>query len=200
MLAFHRNRIPDSRAVRFDPNDLAFTHNVGGANDVMSAYLNDEFNATVSGNTGVGFEKHTANADIVADGSKLRNRTSQNEPYADRVTNAESPILALLGLRAGNNVVQSFHVISWVFITMLTPRLSLDKCPLVHHRNGIRQGCMWPLGLTKWLHACAFTIAMSPCSSNCGLAGNGQGHSQSSLRPGIRRGLAHDQAGRLVLS
>lgn len=118
--------------MRFDPDDLAFTHNLGGADDVVSAYLNDELYATVLRNTGVGFEKHTAHADIVADGSKLRNRISQIEPYADRVTNAESPILALLGMRAGSNVVQSFHIISWVSITMLTPLVILDKYPLVH--------------------------------------------------------------------
>jgi hypothetical protein len=63
---------------------------------MVSTYRHRETYITMRGDCRISLEKHAAEAYVIADGSKLRNRVSEIKLYVDWVAHAKSTVPALL--------------------------------------------------------------------------------------------------------
>jgi hypothetical protein len=121
--------------VRLNPYHLALTHDLSGTDDMVTPYRHGETHVTMGGKCRISLEKYTAEAYVIADGSKLRNSFPSTELYLDWVAQAESPIPALL----------SHSIFSGSFLNAATVR----HIRQVHRRallRGIWPDRAWPLG------------------------------------------------------
>ena len=92
-----------------DPDHLALTDELNGANNVMFPYRHNETHITMLRNRRIGFQQHTAEAYVIADGLKPRNCVAERKLHLDGIADGETTVLAFWLIRWPANVVGSSH-------------------------------------------------------------------------------------------
>lgn len=97
--------------MRFDPHHFAFPGELNSTNDTMRRHGHCKSHITVLGNRSSSFQQNSAEADIVADGLKLRNGTCYIKHHLDGVADRKSAVLAFLEMRRLHAIAVSFHCV-----------------------------------------------------------------------------------------
>jgi hypothetical protein len=95
--------------MRFHPNHFAFPGELNGTNDMMLRHSQCKNHIAVLGNRSVSLQQNSAEADIVADGLKLRNCVGERKLHLDRIAYGETTVLAFRLIRWPANVVGFSH-------------------------------------------------------------------------------------------